>query len=142
MAEGVSRSDYTYASTSTIFDNILTYDQRWKKHTLNLVSGISFTRVESEFTSISSTNFQDDYVLNNLGSAGAIQSYSSGGGISGLSSYFLRSITIIRVNIMQHLPAGQTTPQNLVQTTAGDFFLRERWRGKLATRNLWILFAL
>ena len=36
----------------------------------------------------------------------------------------------------------QIIQQNLALTTGGDFFLRERWRGKLATRNLWILFAL
>lgn len=86
-----SRSDYLYSSSSTIFDNTLTYDHLIKKHAINLLAGASYTKVKNEFTSISSTNFQDDYVLNNLGSAGAIQTYTSGGGISGLSSYFLRS---------------------------------------------------
>jgi len=86
-----SRTDYLYSSSSTIFDNTLTFDRQFNKHSLNLLSGVSFTKVENEFTSISSTGFQDDYVLNNLGSAGSIQTYTSGGGISGLSSYFLRS---------------------------------------------------
>lgn len=86
-----SRNDYIYSSSSTIFDNTLTYDHRFNEHALNLLAGASFTRGSSEFTSLSSTNFQDDYVLNNLGSAGSIQTYSSGGGVNGLSSYFLRS---------------------------------------------------
>ena len=86
-----SRNDYNYQSTSTIFDNTITYDQRFNQHSVNLLGGVSFTSVKNNFTSISSTNFQDDNVLNNLGSAGSIQTYSSGGGISGLSSYFLRS---------------------------------------------------
>ncbi|MGN6399795.1 MAG: SusC/RagA family TonB-linked outer membrane protein, partial [Flavisolibacter sp.] len=86
-----SRNDYIYSSSSTIFDNTLTYDHRFNQHTVNLLGGASFTKVNNEFTSLSSTNFQDDDVLNNLGSAGSIQTYSSGGGVSGLSSYFLRS---------------------------------------------------
>lgn len=86
-----SRNDYIYSSSSTIFDNTLTYDHRFNQHTFNLLAGASFTRVNNDFTSLSSTNFQDDIVLNNLGSAGSIQTYSSGGGVSGLSSYFLRS---------------------------------------------------
>lgn len=86
-----SRNDYIYSSSSTIFDNTLTFDHRFNRHTVNLLGGASFTKVTNEFTSLSSTNFQDDNVLNNLGSAGSIQTYSSGGGVSGLSSYFLRS---------------------------------------------------
>jgi TonB-dependent starch-binding outer membrane protein SusC len=86
-----SRSDYIYSSSSTIFDNTITYDRQLNRHALNLLGGVSFTKVNNDFTSISSTNFQDDNVLNNLGSAGSIQTYSSGGGVSGLSSYFLRS---------------------------------------------------
>lgn len=86
-----SRNDYDYKSTSTIFDNTLTFDRIFGVHTANLLGGASFTKVQSNFTSISSTNFQDDDVLNNLGSAGSIQTYNSGGGISGLASYFLRS---------------------------------------------------
>ncbi|MGV3528092.1 MAG: TonB-dependent receptor [Flavisolibacter sp.] len=86
-----SRNDYIYSSSSTIFDNTLTFNRRFNRHMLNLLSGASFTRVNNDYTNLSSTNFQDDNVLNNLGSAGSIQTYSSGGSISGLTSYFLRS---------------------------------------------------
>jgi TonB-linked SusC/RagA family outer membrane protein len=86
-----SRDDYAYSSASTIFDNTLTFDRQINRHALNVLGGMSFTRMTNNFTSISSVNFQDDYVLNNLGSAGSIQTYNSGGSVSGLSSYFLRS---------------------------------------------------
>jgi TonB-linked SusC/RagA family outer membrane protein len=86
-----SRNDYTYSSTSTIFDNTLTFNRGFGKNFLNLLGGASFTKVTNNYTTISSTNFQDDNVLNNLGSAGSIQTYGSGGGISGLTSYFLRT---------------------------------------------------
>ena len=86
-----SRTDYDYNSTSTIFDNTLTYDKLFGDHAINLLTGASYTKVQNNFTTISSTNFQDDDILNNLGSAGSIQTYNSGGAISGLSSYFLRT---------------------------------------------------
>lgn len=86
-----SRSDYTSSSTSRIFDNTITYNQRIREHALNLLGGASFTRTRSEFTTLSSVNFLDDQVLNNLGSAGSVQTYNSGGSISGLASYFLRT---------------------------------------------------
>lgn len=85
-----SRNDYGYTSTSTIFDNTLTYNKGFGKNFLNILGGASFTRVTNNYTTISSTNFQDDNILNNLGSAGSIQTYGSGGAISGLTSYFLR----------------------------------------------------
>lgn len=85
-----TRNDNIYSSSSSIFDNTITYDRRFNKHGVNVLVGASYTRVQNEFTTLESTNFQDDEVLNNLGSAGTISSYSSGGGISGLSSYFVQ----------------------------------------------------
>ncbi len=86
-----SRTDYTNTSNSRIFENTLSYVRRFNANNVNLVGGASYTQTKNNFTSINSTNFQDDNVLNNLGSAGSIQTYTSGGGISGLSSYFLRT---------------------------------------------------
>lgn len=86
-----SRNDFTNTSTSRIFDNTITYNQRIKEHALNLMAGASYTQTKNEFTTLSSVNFLDDQVLNNLGSAGSIQTYNSGGSISGLASYFLRT---------------------------------------------------
>ncbi len=85
-----SRNDYSYTSNSTIFDNTLTFNHWFDKSFLNILAGASYTKVTSDYTTISSTNFQDDNILNNLGSAGSIQTYGSGGAISGLSSYFVR----------------------------------------------------
>lgn len=85
-----SRTDNLNSLNSRIFDNTLTYNKFFSKHYLNAVAGISFTQDKSNFTKISSTNFPNDDVLNNLGSAQTITQNSSGGSISGLESYFLR----------------------------------------------------
>lgn len=85
-----SRTDVSYSTNNRIFDNTLSYIKQFDKNYLNIVGGTSFTQTRNESTTIQSTGFQDDYVLNNLGSAASIQSYGSNGGISGLSSYFLR----------------------------------------------------
>lgn len=86
-----SRTDYINSGTSRIFDNTLTYNQRFGDNAINAVAGTSHSLVRSEFTSLNSTTFLDDEVLNNVGSAGSMQTYSSGGFISGLASYFLRA---------------------------------------------------
>lgn len=85
-----SRTDVSFSTNNRIFDNTLSYIKQLGKNYLNIVGGTSFTQTRNESTTIQSTGFQDDEVLNNLGSAASIQSYSSNGGISGLSSYFLR----------------------------------------------------
>lgn len=85
-----SRTDVSYATNNRIFDNTLSYIKQLGRNYLNIVAGTSFTKTRNESTTLQSTGFQDDYVLNNLGSAASIQTYSSNGGISGLSSYFLR----------------------------------------------------
>lgn len=85
-----SRTDVSYSTNNRIFDNTLSYIKQFGKNYVNIVGGTSFTQTRNESTTIQSTGFQDDRVLNNLGSAASIQTYSSNGGISGLSSYFLR----------------------------------------------------
>ncbi|MET6998386.1 TonB-dependent receptor [Chitinophaga defluvii] len=86
-----SRRDNVNNATSRIFDNTLTYLNSFGKHNLNLVGGVSYSTLKSDFLSIESTGFQDDNVLNHLGGAKSIQKYNSGGTISGLQSYFLRT---------------------------------------------------
>ncbi len=86
-----SRSDFINSGTARIWDNTLTYNQRFGDHAINAVAGSSHSLVKSEFTTLNSTSFLDDEVLNNVGAAGTMQTYSSGGSISGLASYFLRT---------------------------------------------------
>ncbi|SEM55976.1 TonB-linked outer membrane protein, SusC/RagA family [bacterium A37T11] len=85
-----SRDDINYNYSSVVFDNTATYDRFFGKHYLNAVIGASFTSDKVNKLNIESVNFPDDKVLNNLGSAGSIQSYESGGSLSGLESYFSR----------------------------------------------------
>ncbi|MND48932.1 Vitamin B12 transporter BtuB [compost metagenome] len=85
-----SRTDNLNSFNSRIFDNTLTYNKFYGKHYLNAVAGVSFTQDKSSFTKISSTDFPNDDVLNNIGSAENIIQNLSGGSISGLESYFLR----------------------------------------------------
>lgn len=86
-----SRDDIHYKFNSLIFDNTLTLDKFFGSHYLNAMVGASYTGDRRDFSNIESVNFPDDYVLNNLGSAGAIQSYATGGSVSGLESYFARA---------------------------------------------------
>lgn len=86
-----SRRDNSNSSFSRLFENTLTYLNNFGKHNLNIVGGASFSTLRSRFSSIESTGFQDDDVLNHLGGATSIQGYSSGGTNSGMQSYFLRT---------------------------------------------------
>lgn len=86
-----TRRDNMTSFSSRVFDNTITYNKVFQKHYINTVAGASFLQEKSNFTRLSSTNFPNDDVLNNLGSAAGIDTYTSGGGISGLESYFLRS---------------------------------------------------
>lgn len=86
-----SRKDETNSTFSRHFENTLTYLNSFGQHNLNLVGGISYSMLKSNFSLIESTGFQDDEVLNHLGGASAITKYNSGGTNSGLQSYFLRT---------------------------------------------------
>lgn len=86
-----SRDDINYGFKSLIFDNTATFDKFFGKHYLNAMLGASFTGDKLDNLNIESVNFPDDHVLNNLGSAGAIQRYVTGGSVSGLESYFARA---------------------------------------------------
>lgn len=86
-----SREDYTNNSSSRIFDNTLSYLKSLGKHNLNAVAGMSFQQSKSDFTNIKSNNFSDDESLNHLGGASILNTWTSGGTISGLQSYFLRA---------------------------------------------------
>ncbi|WP_161554586.1 TonB-dependent receptor [Sinomicrobium soli] len=76
--------------TSRIFDNTLTYNKSFDKHSVNSVLGVSYTQNKSDYLDISATNFPDDFVMVTPGAASS-QTLESGGTISGLSSYFLRA---------------------------------------------------
>ncbi|MCQ0112007.1 TonB-dependent receptor [Zhouia amylolytica] len=76
--------------TSRIFDNTLTYNRSFNKHSVNSVLGVSYTQNKSNYQNIDATDFPDDFVMVTPGAA-SNQSIESGGTISGLSSYFLRA---------------------------------------------------
>lgn len=86
-----SRKDINYKFNSLIFDNTATVDKFFGKHYLNAMVGASYTSDKVNSMTLESVNFPDDFVLNNLGSAGSIQKYTSGGSVSGLESYFARA---------------------------------------------------
>lgn len=86
-----SRDDIQYDFSSMVFDNTITFNKFIKAHYINAVVGSSFTSDKRNSLNIESVNFPDDFVLNNLGSAGSIQKYVSGGSLSGLESYFFRA---------------------------------------------------
>ena len=86
-----SRADFINSGSSRIFDNTLTYNQRYGDHAINAVAGASWSLTKSTFTNLNTTSFVDDEVLNDIGSANSMQSFTSGGAISGLASYFLRA---------------------------------------------------
>lgn len=85
-----SRKDINFTFNSLIFDNTITLDKFFGKNYINAMVGASYTADERSSMQIESVNFPDDFVLNNLGSAGSIQSYTTGGSVSGLESYFTR----------------------------------------------------
>lgn len=76
--------------SSRVLDNTLTYSKKLNKHNINTVGGISYTQNKSEFINTNATNFPDDEVMVTPGAASNV-SLTSGGTISGLSSYFLRA---------------------------------------------------
>jgi TonB-linked SusC/RagA family outer membrane protein len=86
-----NRTDRIFKYTNRVFDNTLTYAKVFNRHHLDAVAGASWTLNKSNFTNISSINFPNDDVLNNLGSAGSISGYSSDSESSGLESYFMRA---------------------------------------------------
>jgi TonB-linked SusC/RagA family outer membrane protein len=86
-----SRKDINYKFNSLIFDNTATVDKFFGKHYLNAMVGASYTSDKVSTMNLESVNFPDDFVLNNLGSAQSIQSYPTGGSVSGLESYFARA---------------------------------------------------
>lgn len=81
-----SKSKYS----SRIFDNTLTLNKTIDKHQLNSVAGISYTQNKTDSETIRATDFPDDDVTVTPGAASSLN-LSSGGTISGLSSYFLRA---------------------------------------------------
>lgn len=86
-----SRTDRNFEYTNRIFDNTLSFTKAFDKHHIDAVAGASWTLNRSNFSNVSSINFPNDNVLNNLGSAGMVNGYSSGGESSGLESFFLRA---------------------------------------------------
>lgn len=86
-----SRVDKTFTYVNRVFDNTLSYIKVFNRHHIDAVAGASWTLNKSNFMNVSSINFPNDDILNNLGSAGSISSYSSDGESSGLESYFMRA---------------------------------------------------
>ncbi|WP_316815614.1 SusC/RagA family TonB-linked outer membrane protein [Pedobacter nyackensis] len=86
-----SRNDKSFQYNNRIFDNTLSYIKVFKRHHIDAVAGASWTLNKSNYLNVSSINFPNDDVLNNLGSAGQISSYASDGESSGLESFFMRA---------------------------------------------------
>lgn len=86
-----SRSERSFKYTNRVFDNTLNFTKSFHKHHIDAVAGASWMLNQSNSSAIKGINFLNDDVLNNLGSAGSISTYSSGGDKNGLESYFLRS---------------------------------------------------
>lgn len=86
-----SRSDSNFEYTNRVFDNTLNFNKSFFKHHIDVVAGASWMLNQSKYSRVSSINFPNDEVLNNLGSAASISAYSSGGDKNGLESFFLRS---------------------------------------------------
>lgn len=76
--------------SSRIWDNTLTLSESFNKHDFNAVAGVSYTENNSDITTIRATDFPDDDVMVTPGAASNLN-LTSGGTISGLSSYFLRA---------------------------------------------------
>lgn len=77
----------TQYSTRT-FDNTLNYTKKLKRHSVNGVAGASYTQTKSDFSNVEARNFPDDDITITPGAASS-QTISTGGTISGLTSYFL-----------------------------------------------------
>ncbi|XBK19326.1 SusC/RagA family TonB-linked outer membrane protein [Pedobacter lusitanus] len=86
-----SRTDKAFDYVNRVFDNTLSYSRSFDKHQIDIVGGASWTLNKSNFNSTNSSNFPNDNVLNNLGSAGTITGFDSGAESSGLESFFLRA---------------------------------------------------
>lgn len=86
-----SRKDISYRFNSMIFDNTATVDKFIGKHYFNGMLGASYTSNRLNTMNLETVNFPNDNILNNLGSAGSMQSYKSDGTLSGLMSYFARA---------------------------------------------------
>jgi len=86
-----SRMDRSYKYTNRIFDNTLNYSKVFDKHHIDVVSGASWTLNMSRAMSISSEDFPNDDVLNNLGSAALITGGGDSSESSGLESFFVRA---------------------------------------------------
>ncbi|WP_159441024.1 SusC/RagA family TonB-linked outer membrane protein [Pedobacter caeni] len=86
-----TRMDRNYKYTNRIFDNTLNYSKLFGKHHIDVVSGASWTLNMSTAVSISSEDFPNDDVLNNLGSAARITGAGDIKESSGLESFFARA---------------------------------------------------
>ncbi|UKB78584.1 SusC/RagA family TonB-linked outer membrane protein [Chryseobacterium sp. MEBOG07] len=86
-----TRRDRSYKYTNRIFDNTLNYTKVFDKHHIDVVSGASWTLNMSRSLTISSEDFPNDNVLNNLSSAGRITGGGDSAESSGLESFFMRA---------------------------------------------------
>lgn len=75
--------------SSRIFDNVLSYTNRFGRHGVNALAGASYTYNQRDTRSFRGYDFPDDDVTVAEGSAGEIQSLTSSGTVSGLESYFI-----------------------------------------------------
>lgn len=88
IAGSLSLVDNTY--TSKIFDNTLTYTNKFGDHNVSALIGSSHTANNTERTTTDAQGFPDDTVSVYPGAADLV-SITNAGTISGLASYFIRA---------------------------------------------------
>jgi TonB-linked SusC/RagA family outer membrane protein len=77
-------------SYTTLFDNTLTYAKAVDKHDLIAMVGTSVEQAKSKMLSAAGSDFPDDFILNNLGSATTFGKPNSNEYATGLTSGFVR----------------------------------------------------
>lgn len=84
-----SGSENHFRSSKTVFDNTLSYNYTFNKnHVLDAVAGVSFEKYTSRSTYLSGSDYPDDEIYTNIGSATKINSWSNGYNAYGLFSSF------------------------------------------------------
>lgn len=86
-----SGSENHFRSSKTVFDNTLSYNYTFNKnHVLDAVAGVSFEKYTSRSTYLSGSDYPDDEIYTNIGSATKLNSWSNGYNAYGLFSSFGR----------------------------------------------------
>ncbi|MEG1585748.1 MAG: TonB-dependent receptor [Bacteroidales bacterium] len=89
-----SGSEYNYHAYKTVFDNVFSYNTKLgDSHVIDAIAGASFENFEGKSTSINGSNYAQDEIFTNIGSASEItaKNISNGYNAKGLASFFVRA---------------------------------------------------